>query len=142
MTKFFEPFEDTVKLFNQAIITANLDRFANIKILTNNKLKEPYKCVKANDLTNYESGVDAYIILNEEIFDQLNDEQKYILVEEAVCGIHYDTEKDKLIIRNHDFKAHTGILAKYGAKKCIELDTLIKLLYSKDANSETPLIEA
>jgi hypothetical protein len=76
MAKFEEVFPDTQNLFNRIIDTADLQRFVNIKILSNDKLKEVGKVVKANDLVRHMTNEDLIIIINEKIFEQLDEAQQ------------------------------------------------------------------
>jgi hypothetical protein len=136
MAKFEQPFEDTKAIFDSLILNANLDRYVTIEVLVNNKQREIYKPIKTNDLTKYKTGVDVFLVINEKVFDQLNDVQKVIIGDEAVSGIHYDSEKEKLVISKTDFTTYSGILKKYGAEQCIELKELINLIYAQEKNSE------
>ncbi len=136
MAKFEQPFEDTKVIFDSLITSTNLDRFVTIKVLVNNRLKEIGKVVKANDLIKYETGADVYIILNERVFDQLDEVQKVIIAEELLAGIYFDTEKDKLVIKSADVKTFSGLLKKYGAKQYLDLHELITLIYGQENNSE------
>jgi hypothetical protein len=136
MAKFEQPFEDTKTIFDTLIIEANLDRNVTIEVLVNNKQKEIYKLIKTNDLTKYKTGVDVFIVINEKVFDQLSDAHKIIISDEALAGIHYDFEKDKLIIGKADFTTFSGLLQKYGADECVELKELIKLIYSQEKQEE------
>ena len=77
-----------------------------------------------------------FVVINETVFDQLADVQKVIIADEALAGIHYDIEKDKLVISKTDFSTFSGLLQKYGAEQCIELKELVKLIYAQEKNSE------
>lgn len=136
MAKFEQPFEDTKAIFDSLILNANLDRYVTIEVLVNNKQREIYKPIKTNDLTKYKTGVDVFLVINEKVFDQLSEVQKVIIGDEAISGIHYDNEKDKLVISKTDFTTYSGILKKYGAEQCIELKELINLIYAQEKNSE------
>jgi hypothetical protein len=111
MAKFEQPFEDTKGIFDSLILNANLDRYVTIEVLVNNRLKEIYKPTKTNDLTKYKTGVDVFLVINEKVFDQLSDVQKVIVADEAISGIHYDSEKEKLTISKTDFTTYSGISA-------------------------------
>lgn len=139
MAKFEQPFDDHKALFDALIAEANLDRFATIKVLVNNKQKEIGKVVKANDLIKYETGADVYIIINEKVLDKLSNEQKTIVAEELLAGIYFDSEKDKLIIKTADVKTFSGLLKKFGAEKYLELHELITLIYSQDKEAEAEM---
>ncbi len=136
MAKFEQPFEDTKAIFDGVIVNSDLDRYVNIEVLVNNRQKEIYKPIKTNDLTKYKTGVDVFLVINEKVFDQLSEVQKVIIADEALSGIHYDTEKDKLVVSKTDFTTYSGILRKYGAEQCIELKELVKLIYAQEKNSE------
>ena len=109
-----------------------MDRNVTIEVLVNNRQKEIYKPIKTNDLTKYKTGVDVFIVINESVFDQLSDAHKIIISDEALAGIHYDFEKDKLTIGKADFTTFTGLLNKYGAEQCVQLKELIRLIYSQE----------
>jgi hypothetical protein len=139
MAKFEQPFDDHKALFDALITETNLDRYATIKVLVNNKQKEIGKVVKANDLIKYETGADVYIIINEKVLDKLSDEQKTIVAEELLAGIYFDSEKDKLVIKTADVKTFSGLLKKFGAEKYLELHELITLIYSQDKEAEAEI---
>jgi hypothetical protein len=136
MAKFEQPFEDTKAIFDGVIVNADLDRNVTIEVLVNNRQKEIYKPIKTNDLTKYKTGIDIFLVINEKVFDQLTEVQKVIIADEALSGIHYDNEKEKLIVSKTDFTTYSGILRKYGAEQCIELKELVKLIYAQEKNSE------
>lgn len=136
MAKFEAPFEDVEQLFNEKIQTRNLDQFINIAIVVNNKAKEIFKVVKANDLFKHRTGDDVIIILNQNIFDKLEDLHKHIVVEDALACIHYDTEKDKLIMTKPDVIAYSGVLSKFTFDTWNVVRESIKSLYVTDKGED------
>lgn len=136
MAKFEEVFEDTQALFTN--FTAQIDnlRGVNIKILAQNRLKEIAKVVKANDLVKHMTNEDIIILLNEQVFEQLEDEQKLMVVEEQIAKIFYDDEKDKLSIISPDVNTFSLLLRKYGYDKYERLNESIKALFSQEAETE------
>lgn len=139
MAKYEEPFEDTLEIFSGVIEKTELNRYVNIKILTDNKLKKVVaKATKASDLVKFETKNDVYIFVNEDIFDQLTDEQKVMAADEVLAGVSFDTEKDKLVINQPDVKTHSLVLSKYGYKEYDVLRESIKTLFTtKDNGSES-----
>lgn len=135
MAKYEEPFEDTTELFNQVISDAGLERYLTITVLVNNKAKEIFKVNKANELLKFRTGDDIIIVINEKIFEGLTDDQKRIVVEEAIAYISYDTENDKVVITKPDFMAHSGILRKHTFATIEVVRESVKSLY--DAEKET-----
>ena len=137
MAKFETPFEDTQELFNKVIDTTGLANYGVvITVLTNNTAKEIFKVTKANDLLKFRTGDDVIIVLNEKIFEKLTDEQKVIVVEEAVAYIAYDSENDKLLITKPDFIAHSGILRKHTFATIEVVRESVKTLYEAEKQTE------
>lgn len=136
MAKYEEPFEETQDLYNQLIEQAGLSNFVNITILTNNKAKEIFKVNKANELLKYRTGDDIIIVLNEKIFDQLTDEQRTIVAEESLSSIHFDSEKDRIVISKPDVVTFSGILAKHSFDKWNVLRESITTLYNAEKQEE------
>ena len=137
MAKFEEPFEDTQALFTEVISNAGLHHYdVNITLLTNNKAKEIFKINKANELLKYRTKDDVIIVLNEKIFEQLTDDQKRIIVEEAIAYISYDSENDKVVITAPDFIAHSGILRKHTFDTIDVVRESVKTLYQAEKQAE------
>ena len=122
MAKFEEPFEDTKLIFKTVIDGTDLERVINIKLLTNNKLKEVGKVSKTNDLVQFMTSEDIVIQINEEVFEKLDELQQIIVAEALVAHIEYDFEKDKLSINKPDVMGHSGVISKFGDK--VYLNTL------------------
>jgi hypothetical protein len=80
---------------------------------------------------------DAIIILNEKIFEQLEDEQKMMVVEELVARLYFDSEKGKLSIINPDVNTFSLLLRKYGYEKYERLNESVKALFAQEAEEET-----
>jgi hypothetical protein len=136
MARYEEPFEDTQSLFNEVIESTGLNNYINITVLANNKAKEIFKVNKSNELLKYRTGDDVIIVLNENIFEKLTDEQKRIVVEEAIAYISFDSEKDKVIITQPDFMAHSGILRKHTFNTIEVVRESIKTLYQAEKQAE------
>ena len=132
MAKFDEPFEDTQALYDEKIQAVGLDQFINITVVVNNTAKELFKVNKANDLLKYRTGDDVLIVLNEKIFEKLTDAQKHIVVEDSLASIHFDTEKDRLIITKPDVIAYSGILSKFTFETWNVVRESIKTLYAAE----------
>jgi len=130
MAKYEEPFDDTKEIFEGVILNAELDRYVNIKLLSDNKSKTITKVVKANPLLKFETKNDLYIFVNEQIFEQLEDWQKVIVAEEALAGVYFDTEKDKLEIKKGDVETFSGLLSKYGYDRYEVVRESIKTFYN------------
>lgn len=136
MAKFEEVFQDTQSLFNNFMSQIDNLSGVNIKILAQNRLKEIGKVVKANDLVKHMTNEDIIILLNEQIFEQLDGEQKLMVVEELIARIYFDDEKDKISIVSPDVNTFSLLLRKYGYDKYEVLHESIKALFSQEAETE------
>jgi len=136
MAKFEEVFQDTRDLFTNLISKIDSLSEITIDILAVNKLKEIGKVSKTSDLVKYKTSDDVVILLNEKVFEQLEYEQKQMVVEGLVAQIYYDLEKGKISIIKPDFTTFSLLLDKYGAEKCLTLNTLIKEIFSSEAQTD------
>lgn len=131
MAKFEEPFDDTKAIFKTVIDGTDLERVINIKILTNNKLKEIGTVTKTNDLVEFLSSENIIIQVNEEVFEQLDEVQQILVADSLITSIEYDNEKDKLSIRKPDVVGHSGVIAKYGEKVFLNTLEVIKIAFEQ-----------
>lgn len=122
MAKFETPFDDTLGIFQGVIDGTDLERVLNFDIVTNNKLKEPFKVAKTNDYEKHKTSVDVKIFINEELFEKLDEVQQLIIADSALAYVGYDFEKDKLTITKPDVMGHSGVISKFGDK--VYLNTL------------------
>ena len=136
MAKYEDPFEDTQDMYTQAIDACGLSANVNITILVDNKAKEIFKVNKANDLLKFRTGDDIIIVLNEKIFEGLEPEQQAIVVEESLASIHFDGEKEKLVISKPDVATFSGVLSKHTFVVWDALRESIKTLYAAEKQAE------
>ncbi len=131
MVKYEEPFKDTQDIFDEVIRNSDLDRYINIKLLVDNKQKKKVaKPYKAPNLLKYETKNDVYILINELIFEQLETWQRIMVAEEAIAGVSFDPEKDKLEIKTGDISTFSGLLKKYGYDRYEVVEESVKTLYN------------
>jgi hypothetical protein len=136
MAKYEQPFEETTDLFSELIVKTKLDQVMTITIIVDNKLKKITNVTKGSPLLKYRAGDDIVIFLNENIFEQLTELQRHIVVEEALANIHYDSEKDKIIITKPDVVTYSGVLSKYTYETWNILSETIKTLYNVEKQAE------
>lgn len=135
MAKFEDIHEDIKTIFNTLIVSKELNRNVNIELLSDIKQKVIYKVVKANELMKHVTNNDIYIIVNDVIFDQLEEWQQIIIAEEAITTIVYNEEKERIEIKKGDVGlttvgAFSGILSKFGVDRYEVVQESIKTLYN------------
>ena len=136
MAKFIEVFEDTQSMFTNFIGQIDSLSEISVKILGNDRQKEICKVLKAGDLLKHMTNEDVVIVINERIFEQLDDEQKLMVIEEHVARLYFDAEKGKLSIINPDVNTFSLLLRKYGYDKYERLIESVKALYAQEAEEE------
>ena len=87
MATYVEVLDETDKVFREVLMTTTLERYLKVQLLADNGLKEIGKVVKANDLVKYVSDKDIIVIINEDIFLQLEDVQQLMVAESLLAGI-------------------------------------------------------
>ena len=137
MADFYEPHEDTMSIFNGVIANKELDRVVSIAIRSNNRQKEIYTIQKSSELMKSETNKEVFIVVNELIFEQLEEIHQVLVAEEAVTAIVYDFEKDKLTIKKGDVGitkrgAFSGIIQKFGPDMYEVVQESIKTLYNAE----------
>jgi len=132
---FDEPFEDTLEKFNQALADTGLEQNIQVQIMVNNKLKTLYKVSKANDVTKHLTGNDVIILLNEKVFEVLEDEQKSIVIDEILAKIYFNPENSKIKIINPDVQTTSLLLNKYSYEKYERLLLSTKSLLGMQQNA-------
>lgn len=136
MAKYEEPFDDTQKLFDEILRNMSLDRLISVKILTCNTLKELGKIVKANDLVKHMTNEDIIVILNERVFDQLDQEAKFILAEDLLTRIEVNPENGKVAIIKPTVQTYRGILEKWTFDKFIRATDLVDIIFKQIEEEE------
>jgi hypothetical protein len=136
---YSEADKDTLKSFNQIYDKTNLDNFIKVTVLVDNTQKEIYKVVKENDLHKYLSGFDVIIVLNEELFEMLDEKQKLLLFDEALCGISFNDERGVTKITQPDFTTFRGIIEKYGYDEVARLQDTIKAASEQKEEKEAEM---
>ena len=139
MSEYYEPNEDTTNVFNGVISKTSLPSTLKIAIRSNNREKDLYRVDKTNELMRSETKKEIYIVVNELIFEQLEEQHQILVAEEAITSIVYDIEKDKISLKRGDVGitkrgAFSGILKKFGAETYEMVQESVKTLY--DAKKE------
>jgi hypothetical protein len=139
MKKFEEIMGHNEDMFTEKIRLYNLAQKIDVKILDDKKQKVLYKLVKPNDLYRQITNCDIFVIINEEVFDELDDTDKEIIIDEILACIEYNDEKDSIKIRKYDFSSFSGLLTKYGFESIKRLNDLCDNIISQKNEIEKDL---
>ena len=129
MSKFQEVYSETTKMFIKHINNSNIPGFINIKILSNDSLKDCFgQVTKSQDIIKFMTDYDIIIQINELIFDQLEEKQKDYIVKDLLAQVTYNLESDKLSIVKPDITTFSGVLRQYNIDTYIGISESIKTL--------------
>jgi len=132
MAKFEEVYQETLDEFNSHIAQSNIPGFINIKILSNNTIKDFGTVTKAQDIVKFMTDYDVIIQINEPIFDKLQNEQKEYVVKDLLARIVYEMDKDKLSIVQPDVSTFSGVLRQYDIDHYMSIkESIVTLLEEK-----------
>ena len=137
MAKIEKASEEMVELFDKIKEEkTTIPHWLQFEVLCNNKQKELYKIVKMNDLIEIiTEGVNFAIVLNEEIFDKLQDDQKEMAIIECLAGVSV-SETDSVSLEKPNFSTYRGVLEKFGHESIIVLHESVKSLFDAKKQEE------
>lgn len=137
MANYRELSEENKNLFEEVLNETSIPSWVSFGYLANDSQKDVYKINKASDvIEKLTDGINFVVIINEEIFDQLDHGQQKKIIHECLAGIVYDSEKDNIIFNKPDFLTYTGLLNKFGHEEIIKLKESIKSLYDLKKQKE------
>ena len=132
MAKFEEVYQETLDEFKTHIEQSNIPGFINIKILSNNTIKDFGSVTKAQDIVKFLIDYDVIIQINEPIFDKLENEQKEYVIKDLLARIVYEMDKDKLTIVQPDVTTFSGVLRQYDIDHYMSIkESIVTLLEQK-----------
>ena len=98
MSKITKASDDVTNAIQEVVDKMGLTLYARFFALNISGQKQLVKVTKASPTTEYFSNTSDSIIvyINEEIYDMLEPKQRNMLIANALYGVDYDDEKDKL----------------------------------------------
>ena len=136
MAKFEKASDDVVKFFDEVRDKTSIPQWIQFEVLCNNKLKQLYKIVKLNDLVEtITDGLNFAVVINEEIFDQLTEQQKEMALNECLAGVCV-SESDAVSLEKPNFSTYRGVLERYGHDSIIVLHESVKSLFDSKKQKE------
>ena len=130
MAKLSQVSQETQELVDKVVEESGLVHFMNIKCLSITKQKQVVKVSRANATTEYFGNCPDTVILYifESVLDRLTDEQKELVIRDAVNQIFFDSDKDKIIIKPPQICATVKKKKKWGNKLIDTLETCVHVM--------------
>lgn len=116
MAKLGAVSDDTRNLVDEILGKSGLANFVNAEVMSISKQKQIVTVKRANATTEYLANKpdSICIYVYEEAFDRLDDNARFLIMEDALNTVYYDTEKDKIVITPQQISVTVGGRAKYG----------------------------
>lgn len=136
MKKFFDVQDENQKLFDTVLKGTSIPTVIKFKLLAVEKTKFLYKVNKANEVLYHLTGYDFVVVVNEELFDQLDADQQKLVFDEAIAHITYDSDKDTVNLSKPDVTTFSGIISKYSIKEYLRVQESVKALLAQQEEKE------
>lgn len=134
MAKISKASEETIELFKERAKHLNFD---GVKWTVNHqedlKMSKDHMCGKTiiNNPHNAMYGYDVIFVLNEDVFDLLEDKYQQIVIDKLFAQVNVDLEKDKISKATPDIQEFSGLFLKYG-NEMLSLRSEIERIYNEN----------
>lgn len=127
---------ENIELFEREIG----DGFCKLRYINNPNLKlsdgVPFKLKAVSPEMRLLVDFDLVVVLNEDIFDRLDDETQVYVIERLKMAFFYDSEKEKVVIKKPDFAEHLDMTSRFGTETCEAHQLAIKSVCEEMADHE------
>lgn len=142
MGKFSEISDEFKSMFEEEVESTTIPNWVRFTLATNNKMKDLYQTRKFDELIEMLTQYDIAVVINEDIFFQLDVEQQRIVIKEILHGVVIDVENDKITLEKPNFTTYSGLLAKIGSEKMISLKESVESLFRAKTEQEDQVKKA
>lgn len=126
--KVLKASDEVVEFVDKIIESTGLKGYISFDILNNESQKALVTATKGSSTSEYYAKASPLVIIyvNENIWFRIDDERmREILVRDAIDGVSYDTEKEKLIVEKPQINISLGAYRKYGESLLKAAETVI-----------------
>ena len=118
MSKISKASDDVTNAIQEVVDKMGLTLYARFFALNITGQKQLVKVTKASATTEYFSNTSDSIIvyINEEIYDMLEPKQREMLIANALYGVDYDDEKDRLNVNQPELGISVAGYQQYGSE--------------------------
>jgi hypothetical protein len=106
--------KETEELFIKVLNETSIPKSIRFELISSDDMKEVGKVAKANEILKYMTDIDIIVILNENIFDKLVDNQKRMIIEELLAQVYWDSNTGKIKLIKPDVNTFSLLIKKYG----------------------------
>lgn len=135
--RYDELSQETIEFFMSVYEKKSYSVTIGFKFIDDIKLKQSIKIMKLSDMYKFLLGKDILVIINEDLFDKLDEESMEILIEQELDKIEVDFKNGKIKMVQPDVKTFAGILEKYGEEAVLRANQVDKLSAEQKEDMET-----
>ena len=135
--RYDELSQETIEVFMKVYEKKSYSVTIGFKFIDDVKMKQSIKVMKLSDMYKFILGKDVLVIINEDLFDKLDDESVEILIEQELDRIEVDFKNGKIKMIQPDVKTFAGILEKYGEEAVLRANQVDKLSAEQKEDMET-----
>lgn len=135
--RYDELSQDTIDFFTGVYDTKAFSIKIGFKFISDSKMKQSIKVMKLSDMYKFLLNKDVLVIINEDLFDKLDEESMKILIEQELDKIEVDFKNGKIKMVQPDVKTFAGILSKYGEEAVLRANQVDKLSSEQKEDMET-----
>lgn len=114
--RFEEISEDIKEKFMEVYNTKAFATNIGFQIIADVKMKQVIKIQKLSEVYQFLLEKDVLVIVNEDLYDKLDDESIDILIEQELDKISVNIDSGKIIMNKPDIITFSPIIAKYGSE--------------------------
>ena len=130
MGKITKASDDVIDAIHGVAEEMGIIHYARFFVLNITGQKQLVKVTKASPTTEYFSNTSDTVIVyvNEEVYDKLEDKQREMLIANALYGVVFDLDKDKLNVNQPEMGVSIAGYRKYGADLVNAAETVQMIL--------------
>lgn len=108
--------EDIIEYFTKIEKSFAMPMEIKFVFVANSKQKKLIKITKISDTYSYLLDADLLVVFNEDYFDNFDDQNKLILIEQEIDKIEFDLEKGTIRLKEPEINTSSGIIEKFSLK--------------------------
>jgi len=129
--------KETEQMFVDVLNQTSIPKSIRFELIASNDMKDVGKVSKASEILKYMTDVDIIVLINENIFDRLADDQKKMLLEELLAQVFWDGESGKIKLIKPDVNTFSLLIKKYGIDFYLGVkESIVSILNEIDATEK------
>jgi hypothetical protein len=134
----FEEVSDEVKDHFKEIYTSKSFPFKiGFKFVGDTKLKQVVKIQKLSDMYQFMLDKEILVLVNEDLYDKLDEESRNILFEQELDKITINSETGKITMNKPDLVTFSPIMKKYGTEAVLRANQVESLATEQSEDLES-----